>query len=265
MIPRTTGRPSQSVKLSVNQTPAAQVTQINPDSWRLEIPVGPAGKYRLAQLDDYTHYSRWHFPWMPPLSLALCARASDNYIPGTWGFGLWNDPFSFSIGFGGGTRRLPALPNAIWFFFASPKNHLSLRDDLPNNGNLAAIFQSPNSASYLLIPGVLFLPLLFLSPMARLMRRLGRRVIQQEAISFTADLTEWHQYGLVWEAHQIYLTLDGQKILESPLSPRGPLGLVLWIDNQFFAWAPNGRINYGNLETVRPAWIEIKDFNLEQG
>jgi len=263
MISRTTGHPSQSVNLSVNQTPGAQVTLINSDSWRFEIPVGPLGSYRLAQLDDYTQLSRGRFPWKPPLSLALCARASDNLIQGTWGFGLWNDPFSFSMGFGGSTRRLPALPNAIWFFFAAAQNHLSLRDDLPTNGNLAGIFQSPKLPSCLLIPGVMFMPFIIFPPMARLFRRLGRRVIRQETVSFMADLTEWHHYRLVWEAQRVCFTLDNQTILESTLSPSNPLGLVLWVDNQFFAWSPNGRFDYGNLETVLPVWVEIKEFHLE--
>ena len=260
----TTGRSSQTVKLTVNQTAGAEVTQINPDSWRLEIPLGPRGKYHLAQLDDYSQRTRGQFPWKPPLSLALYARASDNLIQGTWGFGLWNDPFSFSLGFGGGTRRLPALPNAVWFFFAAPQNHLSLRDDQPGKGNLATIFRSPNLASYLLIPGMIFLPLFFLPPAARLIRRLARGVVQQETVSFDADLTEWHHYRLDWEAHQVCFTLDNHTILESYLTPRAPLGLVVWVDNQFLAWSPDGRFEYGNLGTVLPAWIEIKELQLEQ-
>jgi hypothetical protein len=260
----TTGRPSQTVKLKVNQTAGAEVTQINPISWRLEIPIGPQGEYRLAQLDDYTQRSRSHFPWKPPLSLALSARASGNLIQGTWGFGLWNDPFSFSLGFGGGSRRLPALPNAVWFFFAAPQNHLSLRDDLPATGNLAAIFQSANLPSFVLVPGIVFLPFIFIPPVARLFRRLARRLIRQETVSFNADLTEWHDYRLIWEAHRICFSLDDQTILESSLSPRAPLGLVLWVDNQFLAWSPNGRFEYGNLGTELPAWIEIKELQLEQ-
>jgi hypothetical protein len=264
MISRTRGRPSKSKEPSVNQTAGSEVIRINPHSWRLEIPAGPKGIYRLAQLDDYSHQSRSHFPWKTPVTLELSARASDNLIPGTWGFGLWNDPFSFSFGFGGGTRRLPALPNAIWFFFAAPRNHLSLRDDLPAEGNLAAIFHSPNLPSILLIPGMIFLPLLYIPPVARLFRRLAGSVIRQETVRFNTDLTQWHDYKLVWEASRVCFSMDNSPQLESCLSPSAALGFVLWIDNQFLAWSSNGRFDYGSLETACPAWIEIKDFHLEQ-
>ncbi len=264
MIPSRTRRLSQSVQISTNLTHGAQVSQTGPDSWRLELPAGLQGSYRLAQLDDYTQRSRGHFPWKPPLSLTLRARASANQIQGTWGFGLWNDPFSFSMGFGGGARRLPALPNAIWFFFASPHNHLSLRDDLPSNGNLAAIFQSPSLPAYMLSPGLFALPFMALPPVARLLRRLARRFVRQETVSFITDVNQWHRYGLAWEADRVCFALDNNNILESAISPHGPLGLVIWIDNQYLAWTPNGHLGYGNLEALKPAWVEIEDFRLDR-
>jgi hypothetical protein len=49
--------------------------------------------------------------------------------------------------------RLPALPNTAWFFFASPPNYLSLRDDLPAQGALAAVFRSPRLPASLLVLG----------------------------------------------------------------------------------------------------------------
>ncbi|MEE9188021.1 MAG: hypothetical protein V3U36_01540, partial [Anaerolineales bacterium] len=58
------------------------VIQKEPSAWRLEIPSGPSGKYRLAQLDDYAGLSRRTFPWIPPLNLSLRVRASAKVIPG---------------------------------------------------------------------------------------------------------------------------------------------------------------------------------------
>src|SRR3989304_3638966 len=124
-------------KLTPHQTPGASVEEISPGTeYRLMIPAGRADKYRLAQLDDYTQTPRGRFPLrFPPstslrtgLNLSLSARASSDSIPGTWGFGLWNDPFGFSLGFGGNPFRLPALPNAVWFFGASKESYLSFRD-----------------------------------------------------------------------------------------------------------------------------------------
>src|SRR3989337_439211 len=81
---------------------------------RLSIPAGAAGQYRLAQLDDTQNRTRQNFLWQARCTLELRARVSADDLPGTWGFGLWNDPFTASLGLGGGTRQLPALPDAGW-------------------------------------------------------------------------------------------------------------------------------------------------------
>ena len=264
MIANMPGQSPQSIyQLSAKQTEGAEVTPIKANSWRLEIPAGPSGKYRLAQLDDYTHCFRRQMHWQAPLTMELSARASDHINPGTWGFGLWNDPFSFSMGFGGGARRFPALPNTTWFFFAAAQNHLSLYDNQPAHGNLAGIIQSPSLPTCALLPGMILLPFLLIPPAARLFRRMARRLIRQETVRFNADLTQWHHYKLVWETRGVRFLLDNATLFESARAPSTPLGLVIWIDNQFLAWTADGRFDYGYLETVRPAWIEIKDFQIE--
>jgi hypothetical protein len=244
--------------LTPRHTPGARATPLPSGGWRLEIPAGPAGSYRLAQLDDYANLPRRSFPWQAPYNLSLRARASEASLPGTWGFGLWNDPFTLSLGFGG-ERRVPALPNTAWFFFASAPNYLSLRDDLPAQGRLAATFQSPRWPTALLAPAALALPLLALPPVARLMRRLGRRVVRQDAAALQADPTEWHTYRLEWGQSSVTFWVDGNLVLETGVAPLGPLGLVIWVDNQYAAWPPSGRLSYGTLENHLQAWIEIDD------
>jgi hypothetical protein len=297
------------------------------DGWRMEIPAGPRGGYRLAQLDDYgravtyhyMHLPRRAFYWNPPLTpreprgvaLSLRARASDSNLPGTWGFGLWNDPFGFAIGFGGTARRLPALPNTAWFFHASPENHLSLqeaqlrhlhpvrlhlrrckragsppgRDGLPQvqasnplagrenaqgdgsrqvipaNGFFAGTFRSPRWSSLLLAPGLLALPLLALRPVSRLLRRLASQIVCQDAAAVRVDVTQWHEYTLSWLCEAARFEVDGKVILTTPLAPHGPLGLVIWIDNQYAAWRPDGSLGYGTLENPA-AWLEISDLDM---
>ena len=82
-------------KLIPRFTPDAKVEKISSDNhreaYRLSIPAGPANKYRLAQLDDYPQLRRSDFPWRLPVRFSLAARTSNGSIPGTWGFGLWND------------------------------------------------------------------------------------------------------------------------------------------------------------------------------
>ena len=183
-------------KFRVRATAGAGVTEISPESWRLSLPEGKAGVYRWAQLDDYLHLDRSAFLWLPPVKLTLSARVSTVQIPGTWGFGFWNDPFSASAGIGGTRRRLPALPNCAWFFYASPDNYLALHDTHPAQGFLAATFSSPLIPPALLAVGLPWLPLLALPPSARLIRRFLRSFIKESASRLDLEITNWHAYQL---------------------------------------------------------------------
>jgi hypothetical protein len=228
------------------------------DGYRLLIPAGPARVYRLAQLDDYTALSRERFAWGAPIELSLRCRVCATDLPGTWGFGFWNDPFSVSTGLGGTGRRLPALPNAAWFFHASPENQLSLRDDRPASGFLAASMSSPRIPSLLLAPGLLGAPLLLSKTLARAARRLAGKVIAEDGARLALDVTQWHSYRLVWNPHGVEFSVDEETVFETEVSPRGPLGLVLWIDNQFAAFTPAGALRAGALENRAAAWMEIE-------
>jgi hypothetical protein len=253
------------VSLESLQTSVTSGARVHPNNrgWRFEIPTGPAGSYRLAQLDDYRGLPRKHFLYQPPLQLSLRARASAAALPGTWGFGLWNDPFSLSLGFGGG-RRFPALPNTAWFFFASSENHLSLKNRLPGNGSLAAVYRSPALPAPLLGLAVFSVPLLILRPLSRLLRRAASGIIRQDVAELKLDPTIWHTYRLNWELDNAAFEVDGKTVMRSSVSPRGPLGLVIWLDNQYAAWKADGRLAYGTLPTPEDCWIEIEDLKISQ-
>lgn len=242
-------------------TPGSKVLQVKNGAWRLVIQPGPAGNYRLAQLDDYAGLKRRHFPWKPPISISLRARACTTIIPGTWGFGFWNDPFAIGT-IGGAGFRLPALPNAAWFFFASSHNHLSLRDDVPGNGALAAIFRSPIWSPWVLAPGMLLTPLLVFRRFTWLARSIGSHFIAQDAVRLESDPAGWHTYRLDWEMEKVIFFVDDQLVLETPISPHGPLGFVLWVDNQYAAFPPNGRVKFGSLDSQEEIWIEVDKFKL---
>lgn len=240
-------------------TPGSKITTLQPDGWHLEIPAGEAGKYRLAQLDDYTTLPRKKLLWNPPVTISLEARASSNHIPGTWGFGLWNDPFSVSLGVKGGSRRLPTLPNCIWFFMASEPNCLSINDRAAGQGNLAAVFRSPHIPGIVLAQALVSFPLLFIPVISRMVRKWAGSIIKQEAVDFPCDLREWQTYKIVWEACGVSFLVNERMVLQTPLTPNAPLGMVIWVDNQFAAWTQEGRIGMGTLENPQPAWIEIRN------
>lgn len=314
-------------KLIPRHTQGSRVEEISRGAshYRLTIPSGKADAYRLAQLDDYTLLSRRQFPHRLGLNLSLLARTSSDAIPGTWGFGLWNDPFGLSIGFGGKPFRLPALPNAVWFFGASEENYLSFKSsraerrakpedearfansassplrsappsgtsqrDVPVNGFLAQSFRSPR-----------FHPLLILAGMAlpfsrKWTRRLMSRVVAEDGVQLWnqgvrsrnaaskltgskgvsklaeskahrqvdgvqgkgVDPTQWHRYRLEWSQNRVSFEVDEVRVFESVVSPNPPLGLVIWIDNQYAAFTPEGRIGFGVLENPEPVWLEIRE------
>ena len=232
-----------------------------PNGWRMDIPAGDASVYRFAQLDDYSGLPRGQFPSHPSLTLSLRARASGNSIAGTWGFGLWNDPFGMSLGFGGNPFRLPTLPNAIWFFHASEENWLSFSDK-PGNGFLAQVFRSPNVPLGLLaLSGIPMSPLLATQKTRKLLRGMAKHIVREDGIRLSLDLSEWHTYNLEWSLNRSAFWVDGLLVLESPISPCPPLGLVIWVDNQFAAFMPEGIIKYGLLDG-KAAWLEVADISI---
>lgn len=250
-----------AITLEGRSKSGGQVSDLPTGGQRLWIPAGEAHTYRLAQLDDYHGLARQVFPWQPGLCLSLRARVSQAGQPGTWGFGFWNDPFTLALGFGGGIRRLPQLPQAAWFFHASQHNYLSLRDDLPAQGFLAQSFRSVRVPAFLLALASPVLPALIWRPLARQLRALARPWIQEDSAFVDVDVCQQHTYTLTWEAKRVCFAVGGWSF-ETPISPRGPLGLVIWIDNQYLAFDPQGRFASGYLNTTRPAWVEIDQLEI---
>jgi len=247
--------------LQARTTPGGKVQPIL-NGWRFEITEGGPAAYRLAQLDDYTLLARRRFMWREQATLHLRCRVSNSALPGTWGFGFWNDPFALSLGLQGAARRLPVLPNTCWFFHASEQNHLSFAEGQPASGFLAQAFSSPRIPSALLAPGVFASPLLLIRPLSKWLRaNIAARLIREDAKRISVDVTEWHEYRLKWSPARVEYAIDDEMVFDTAASPKGPLGLVIWIDNQYAAWLPDGSLGMGAL--VSPAaWMEISDLKV---
>jgi hypothetical protein len=248
--------------LHASQSPHAKVIKLGENSWHLEIPAHTKRGYQLAQLDDHGSLLRREFPWKPPLTLSLEARVSAEDLPGTWGFGLWNDPFSFMLAYNKLVPRLPTLPDAIWFFNASSQNYLSIMDDLPANGFLAATFSSKKISIALLALTSPALALTLIPGLAQVVRRMLRTVVQQDTTLVHTNVTEWHTYLLEWMPDDVRLSVDGNNVLHSSIVPLGPMSLVIWIDNQYASLPPKGGFKYGTLPNAESAWMEIRDLKL---
>jgi hypothetical protein len=75
------------------------------------------------------------------------------------------------------------------------------------------------------------------------------------------DLCQWHHYVLDWRPDGADFWVDDQLLLHAPVAPRGPLGFVAWIDNQYAIATPRGRFGWGILDVPRPQWMEIAEMD----
>lgn len=230
--------------------------------YQLTLPKLGTERYCLAQVDNYMHLPRGKFPHQQPLKLQLEARVSSGDLSGTWGFGLWNDPFSLGFGAGGMMRFLPVLPNAAWFFYGSKENFLSLRDNQPRAGFHAKTFRSPLLPSILSLSAVPFVPLMLWPAAARQLRKLSRVMVKEDFNLLAINVEEWHAYSLVWKEGLVLFEVDGLEVFRTGVSPRGRLGLVIWIDNQFFRFDPGGKLGFGFLKTASQFRMQLRNLTM---
>jgi hypothetical protein len=213
------------------------------------------GAYSDAQIDDYGKLARADFPWTPPLRMEVKARsslpaasfdsntASDNILRGTAGFGFWNYPFSVR-------GDILMLPEAIWFFYASPPSNMALVPGVPGWGWKAQVVHSMRpGALFATIPTALATGWGLLSgqtaPAARWLQRLSGT---HESL-LDVEMTVWHTYTLEWRAAEALFRVDGKRVLSVPHPPTRPLGFVAWLDNQYAVATPQGTLRFGTVST----------------
>lgn len=210
--------------------------------------------YTNAQIDDYRGLSRADLLWRPPLRLTVRARFSHNSgrLTGTAGFGFWNDPLRMT-----GLRRL-ALPQALWFFYGGPDADMRMALDQPGWGWKASVIDT-RTRRFLWRAPLLALA----SPLMRvphLYRRLwpsGQRAAGIAERLLPAAMQDWHIYTIDWQRDRVRFFLNGGLLLESTHAPAGPLGLVVWLDNQFLQIAPWGNFRWGLVAKEEAQWLEI--------
>jgi hypothetical protein len=95
-------------------------------------------------------------------------------------------------------------------------------------------------------------------------RRLWPHIQRSLGIAETqieVDMQDWHTYALEWQAGRARFSVDGILMLNCT-APRGPLGFVAWLDNQYMVVTPWGRFGYGWLEAPGEQWMEIEDLEI---
>lgn len=231
-------------------SPAWDVAEIGsgivaPSTEGLRLTVNPTAErqYSNAQISDYYMRDedklRFDFRWRPPLRMTVTAWTKVGKPVGTAGFGFWNHPFSPDI------KRLPRLPQAIWFFFGSPPNNMQLAYGVPGHGWKAATIDATR-ALYL---APFALPAVLLMRIPRLYKRLWqpiqRRLNIGEAALDVGLLASRHTYRIDWQVNRAIFTIDDNVVLETPFAPRGALGFVAWVDNQYAIVTPQGNFGFG--------------------
>ncbi len=199
--------------------------------------------------------------WQPPLRLTLRARFSHpaETLRGTAGFGFWNDPLMMT-----GKRSL-ALPQAIWFFFSSPPSNMKLDEHTPGPGWKAATIDAGRWPFLALLPTApLAVPLMNIGGLYRTCWPLGQRAIGVSEALLPIAMTAWHTYQLDWQVGAAHFRVDGQTVLACRTAPRGPLGFVAWLDNQYMVVTPWGKFGAGLVDAPGEQWLDIGQIELEQ-
>lgn len=220
--------------------------------------------YSNAQIDDYRGLPRRRFAWHPPLKLAVRARfsAPAEKLKGTAGFGFWNDPFLMT------GVRVPTLPRTIWYFYSSPPSNMKLDLSTPGYGWKAATLDALRPVTALWAPlAPLAVALMNLRPAYRRLWPSIQQSLRVREATIPADMTQWNTYVLNWGVEDSQFSLSSQDghsraLLTAP-SPRGPLGFVMWMDNQYLVVTPWGRIRWGLLDAEAGQWMEVDWFSIE--
>ncbi|MCP5096788.1 MAG: family 16 glycosylhydrolase [Chloroflexi bacterium] len=234
------------------------------ETMRLWVPNGRS-RYTDAQIDDYgrstssTLFPRRHFPWRPGTHLKIRVRFSHSVgkLLGTAGFGFWNAPFIDP------TIKWPALPQAIWFFYASEPTDLPFAPEGAGRGWFAGTLNARSGRAKALIPVAPFV--VAGNQIPSFQKKVWPFIQNQLGISYVQlpdMLTTWHTYEIIWHQAGCHFIVDGKPMLETDFQIKGALGFVCWVDNQYMVVRENGRFRVGTLPLEHPQWMEISSLDL---
>ena len=242
--------------------------QVVDGALRMGFDMAQKSQYTDAQIDDYAGLARASFPWRPPLKMEVRARASHpsatsvsddedtSVLRGTAGFGFWNYPFSVR-------GDILMLPEAVWFFYASPPSNMALVPGVPGWGWKAQVVHSMRvEAIASVIPTALTTGWGRLKGETRPAARWLQRLSGAHEALLDAELTEWHTYTLEWRTHLATFRVDDALVLRVPDPPSRPLGFVAWLDNQYAVATPRGILRFGTLNSG-PEWFEMDSIRIE--
>jgi hypothetical protein len=233
------------------------VVSTEADRWVLTVPPASAAIYHDAQISSYQ--GREDFDLRPPVTLRLRAWMKGG-VRGTAGFGFWNHPYV------PGERGF-RLPRAVWFFYGSPPGNIALARDVPGSGWKAATFDAARWQFIAMLPAAPIGVLLMRIPwLYRCLWPIGQRAIGvSEKLLDEALIRTAHDYTIRWLPDRVEFLVDAHLVHRTERSPRGPLGFIGWIDNQYAVVTPQGRIGFGLLDVPTEQSLFVEHITIKPG
>ncbi len=217
-------------------------------------------QYCDAQITNYKIEAR-DFTMRPPLRLTVRAYSTvpSDQLQGTAGFGFWNHPFMPG-------QRGVRLPQALWFFFASPQSNMALAQGVSGNGWKAATFNARRWQFLSLLPTApVAVPLMHIRPLYNALWPVGQRALGVNESRLPLDLLDTiHTYTLEWLPEKVTFKVDDVPFLvaEDGL-PVDPLGFIVWLDNQYAIVTPQGKFRFGFVEIPQVQALVISEIKIE--
>lgn len=231
---------------------------------RLGFDKAKSNHYSDAQLDDYTMLSRQNYRWKAPLKMTARARFvfSDKKenesgdFQGTAGFGFWNNPFTVDGG-------VHALPESIWFFYASSNSKMVLSRKGKGNGWKTQVIHSMKWGNLInFIPTAIAVLLARLTNITNCALYWIEKFTGVEESILRQDMGSWHTYKIEWEKKNAKFYIDGVKVMITKRPPSQPLGFVAWVDNQYSVITPGGLVKFGTTDS-KGLVLEIDSVDIE--
>src|SRR2546421_9516225 len=185
---------------------------------RLAFASARQGHYTDAQIDDYGRLPRAKFPWKPPVRMEVRARSSlpaatltgtadqANMLRGTAGFGFWNYPFSVR-------GDILMLPEAIWFFYASPPSNMALVPGVPGWGWKAQVVHSMRFTTLTAtIPTAFSVAWAKFTGVSRPAAKWMQKLSGAHESLLAVEMDSWHTYTLEWRHNEAQFWVDGSLV-----------------------------------------------------
>jgi hypothetical protein len=238
-------------------------------SLRMALAPTPQGTYADAQIDDYSKLARANLLWRPPLRMEVRARSSqpveardgsrpeqsNGILRGTAGFGFWNYPFS-------PRGDILMVPEAIWFFYASPPSNMALVPGVRGWGWKAQVVHTLRLGALLaILPTALAIAWGRITHNTRPAARWLQRLSGTSETLLSTDFTAWHTYTLEWHSTEAIFGVDNTEVLRVSNPPTRPLGFVTWLDNQYAVATPQGVLRFGTVACDKQ-WVEVDSISI---